>query len=261
MMMLQSFALVAPVPRTEDVGTDAVVTLLRDYDGKRVIAEDSLFVQIKSESVTEVVYEGDQVKWLFELDLPLFYASVDRKAGILRFFCAHELSEAYIMNHARKKVTIDFSDKGNWIDLMSADDERVKIGPPVMQWTLDDCAEPTMAWLFHRLIKDHVRIAKRNLATRKFGFVTYLGWETNQPLVEGLMKSSSSRPASEHMERLYNEMMPYFISWTISLTYSGEVAQMRDVEKLLANAKRAMLAIAERRAKNQTPGQSDEGHQ
>lgn len=36
-----------------------MITLLRDYDGKRVIAEDSLFVQIKSESATEVTYEGD----------------------------------------------------------------------------------------------------------------------------------------------------------------------------------------------------------
>lgn len=107
LVMLQSFALVAPVPRTEDVGTDAVVTLLRDYDGKRVIAEDSFFVQIKSERVTEVVYEGGEVNWLFALDLPLFYASIDRKSGTMRLFCAHELSEAYIMSHARQQVVID----------------------------------------------------------------------------------------------------------------------------------------------------------
>ena len=262
LVMLQSFALVAPVPRTEDVGTDAVVTLLRDYDGKRVIAEDSLFVQIKSESVEEVVYEGDQVNWLFSLDLPLFYASIDRKSGTLRLFCAHELSEAYIMNHARQKVVIDFADKEDWIDLMSPDDERVKVGPPVMQWSLNDCAELAMATMFHSIIKEHVRIARKNLATRQFGFVTYLGWETNKPLVEGLMKSSRSRPAEEHSERLFNEMIPYFTTWTTSLVFGdADVELLRPVEKLLAHAKEVMLARQARKAADKGSAHDDAGHQ
>lgn len=261
LVMLQSFALVAPVPRTEDVGTDAVVTLLRDYDGKRVIAEDSFFVQIKSESIEEVIYEGDQVNWLFALDLPLFYASIDRKAGILRLFCAHELSEAYIMNHARQKIVIDFSAKESWIDLMSSDDERVKIGPPVMQWSLNDCAEPATATLFHSIIKEHVRIAKKNLATRQFGFVTYLGWETNTALIEGSMKSSRSRSAEEHVDRIYNEMIPYFTTWATSLIFcNADIEQLRPVEKLLAHAKEVMLAMQARKAADNGSMQDDATH-
>lgn len=242
LVMLQSFALVAPIPRTEDVGTDAVVTLLRDYDGKRVIAEDSFFLQIKSESVGEVTYEDDQVKWLFDLDLPIFYASIDRKSCAIRLFCAHELSEAFIMNHERKKVVIDFSSKDNFIDLMSPTDERVKIGPPVMEWSLNDCADPEFANQFYRLIKDHVRIAKTNLKTRNFGRVTYLGWRTNEPLVEGLIKTSQSRPASEHLNRLYEEMMPFFTDWAIATMLDKRGDQLHEIEKLLKTVNKVLDA-------------------
>lgn len=71
LLLLQQVALVAPVPRTEDVGIDAVVTLHRAVDAKRLVAEDSLFVQIKSDSVTRIDYTGDEVRWLYALDLPM----------------------------------------------------------------------------------------------------------------------------------------------------------------------------------------------
>ena len=63
-MLLQSVALVAPIPRTEDVGIDAVVTLIRDFDSYRYLAEDSFFVQIKAKSVNSILFEKEQLKWL-----------------------------------------------------------------------------------------------------------------------------------------------------------------------------------------------------
>lgn len=64
LLLLQQVALVAPVPRTEDVGVDAVVTLHQAFDQRRLIAEDSLFVQIKSAGVDCIECSAEEVKWL-----------------------------------------------------------------------------------------------------------------------------------------------------------------------------------------------------
>lgn len=45
-LLLQSLALVAPVPRTEDVGVDVVATLLEDFDQRLFKATNSFYVQI-----------------------------------------------------------------------------------------------------------------------------------------------------------------------------------------------------------------------
>lgn len=236
-VMMQSFALVAPVPRTEDVGTDAVVTLLRKYDKTRLIAEDSFFVQIKSESVSDVTYEGDQVGWLYSLDLPLFFASVNQTTGTLKLYCAHELSEAYIMNHERTRFVIEFTDKSDWNDLPSRNDERVSIGPPVFEWTLSQCADSNVADRFYEIIKGHVQIAKDNLRTRKLGWVNYLAWTTNEPLKKGLLKSSRSRPPAEHLDLVYNEMVPCFTNWAFATIGVDASDQIREIEKLMASIK------------------------
>lgn len=76
--LLQSMALVAPVPRTEDVGIDVVCTLISEYDQYSYLAEDSFYVQIKSDSIREIEYSDVEVQWLTNLKLPLFVAVVDK---------------------------------------------------------------------------------------------------------------------------------------------------------------------------------------
>src|SRR5262245_38945897 len=78
MVLLKSIAAVAEVSRTEDVGFDAVATLLRPGHNDFLLAEDSFFVQIKSSSVRRIDYGHDEVAWLRELQLPFFIASVDK---------------------------------------------------------------------------------------------------------------------------------------------------------------------------------------
>ena len=75
--LLQSMALVAPVPRTEDVGIDVVCTLISEYDQYSYLAEDSFYVQIKSDSIREIEYSDVEVQWLTNLKLPLFVAVVE----------------------------------------------------------------------------------------------------------------------------------------------------------------------------------------
>lgn len=76
------------------------------------------------------------------------------------------------------------------------------------------------------------------------------------------MKSSRSRPAEEHSVRLFNEMIPYFTTWTTSLVFGdADVEQLRPMEKLLAHAKEVMLARQARKAADKGSPQDDAGHQ
>jgi len=63
--LLRGFSAVAPVPRTEDTGVDAVCTLLKPA-GQFLIAEDSFLVQIKAASVRVVEFRGDTYGWLLQ---------------------------------------------------------------------------------------------------------------------------------------------------------------------------------------------------
>src|SRR5947208_3278723 len=72
-LMLKAFAAVAYVPRQEDFGLDAISTLLRDDKNSRYLyAEESFYVQLKSESEKTISYDGDSIRWLKKLELPLF---------------------------------------------------------------------------------------------------------------------------------------------------------------------------------------------
>ena len=61
--LLRSLAFVAPVPRMEDHGLDAIATLFR-RDGAMLVAEDSFYVQMKAASKRTIKYVGQQATWL-----------------------------------------------------------------------------------------------------------------------------------------------------------------------------------------------------
>src|SRR5947209_6625730 len=75
-LLLKGIAAVAEVARPEDVGLDAIATLLRrDPDGN-CYAEDSFLVQLKAGSVTSISYEGHELMWLMAQTQPMFIGLV-----------------------------------------------------------------------------------------------------------------------------------------------------------------------------------------
>src|SRR5947209_3707201 len=75
--LLRAFAFVAPIPRPEDVGLDAVATVFRRQ--KRILfAERSFLVQSKAGvSKKPVKYSGAEVDWFRKLELPLYFLTVE----------------------------------------------------------------------------------------------------------------------------------------------------------------------------------------
>lgn len=238
LLLLQSVALVAPVPRTEDVGVDAVVTLIRDFDSRRYIAEDSFFVQIKSKSIKTVCFDRNEINWLLSLELPFFVASVDRKIGEVELYCTHRISDAVITNHERESIKIHLEPDQNKSEFVDPADENIFIGPPILKWNFNtlDCY-PNFFEHFYAIAKEHIKVSKESIRYRKFGLTPYLVWRTNEvPKLVG-SKSTLARNSEVNGDDVYDEMMPYFSIWLNELVRTRDFSPASDVVALLDEIK------------------------
>lgn len=86
LLLLKGIAAVADVPRTEDVGLDAVASLLRRDDDGNCYAEDSFVVQLKSESETTAEYPEHAVAWFTGQALPVFIGRVSLRDSRLALY-------------------------------------------------------------------------------------------------------------------------------------------------------------------------------
>lgn len=141
--LLRRFSFVAPVPRPEDVGLDAFCTLIRP-EGRRLFAEATFGVQIKTASTRKIDLTLDQYKWYAALDLPLFLMSVDLR------LCAAELRtmlSAFSTQPFQPEVvlTLDAPAQGERLaggGLVSpAGTARFWLGEPVLAFTAEEAGQ------------------------------------------------------------------------------------------------------------------------
>lgn len=229
-LLLQNVALVSPIPRTEDVGIDVVATLIRSFDGYKYIAEDSFFVQIKSSSVTEITFKDGQVKWLTELQLPFFIATVDRKTSTISLYSSHYLSDALVMNPNRKEITLDLTNASDYDCCDENESIKVPIGPCVISWSLETIeSNNNFINEFYQLLKSHILIAKKSIETRRVGVVELMSWETGkEPLVHGTkIKSAEGSKKSDDV------IAPYFSALIQKLVLGDDLFTTRSLYRLL----------------------------
>jgi hypothetical protein len=229
-LLLQSVALVAPIPRTEDVGIDVVATLIRKYDNYNYIAEDSFFVQIKSSSVTELQFEGDQVKWLQAVNLPLFIASVDKKASNIKLYSTHSLSDALVENPEREKINFKLLENytGDLSNIKGSID--LPLGPPIIEWSLNIVESiPDFGHQFYNLMKSHITLARKSIETRRVGYVDLAIWDTGMP-----PKVFGHKLKGTKSDSLVDDISaPYFSSIIHNLTFGQDIATTRSLYRLL----------------------------
>lgn len=176
-LLIQGLAVVAPVPRTEDVGLDVVATLLRQDGPYRVIAENSFYVQLKAQSTRVIKFTtAEQVKWLKELELPLMIGSIDLSRGAIDLFACHRLTQS-VIEHAPCtciELHLDAVD-----ETKAANDCRVlNVGPPILSWAVGDLSNPNFVSSMYAVLKPHLETAQRNIELRRSGRYEELSWIT-----------------------------------------------------------------------------------
>jgi hypothetical protein len=225
LLIMQNVALVAPVPRTEDVGIDSVVTLLEDHDQYSYIATDSFFLQIKtkvkakkkSQKTTqnrkkkkfEITYKKEAVEWLYNLELPFFVAVVDKEKQSLDLFCCHRISEAYLINKKRKKLILNFENYKESEFLNSGD--TVSVGPPILSISLSNCRSKKKKNEFIKVCKSHIKAEKLNLKLRESGVIYSLNWKKGEGVStnEIMPLKLNGVQSSDAMRKIYDHCNPY----------------------------------------------------
>jgi len=179
LLLLKAVALVAPIPRTEDVGADALATLLRPEGARELVAEDSFLVQVKAPSVQSIKYSTTHaVRWLTRLEIPFFIASIDVSTSSIALYPAHRISQVLLEGAYREMhLHLDRVDEG-----ASPPDVRyVNLGPPALTWSTSDLRSRDFSMRAYAILKSHISHQRRNIQLRSIGRYDIIRWDENQP--------------------------------------------------------------------------------
>lgn len=200
--LLRPFALVAPTPRTEDVGADAVATLTK-REGRRLIAEDSFLVQVKAASVRKLEFKDESLSWLRALRLPFYLLSVDLATSTLELrsiinACGHtDYPDCTSVTMYLEDTPFDLTD---W-------EMHVWLGQPILRWIPTDAADPAFQQLAYDILKTWVVFESENIGLRALGMTRGIGWETNRKPVPTGSYAIMHRP--EELQTVLQEVSPY----------------------------------------------------
>lgn len=260
LLLLQGIALVAPVPRTEDVGIDVVATLIR-RDGQTGIAESSLSVSLKSTSVRSVSFSGaTQVQWIKCLDLPFFVGSVDRRTGRIALYCGHGLTQVQIETVPCNSIELFLDEDGPKGKQEPADGRHLFIGPPVLTWGINDLVDDAFLTHAYLVLNAHLAIARRNLELCRTGRFEIPGWNTGEVPVVAKVRMISGGTDQQRLTKMMNLAMPYLSGCFAEADGSGESAlvdKILEVAKEMARLGSTVDPILQRRLANANEGSVD----
>jgi hypothetical protein len=181
--LLKAVALVATVPRQEDVGNDAFATLIRPEGSRRLIPDLSFLVQLKSASVTSVKYSGpDEMGWISALESPLFIGRVDLKQSKIELFTTLRLHQI-LLEDSYEGIEL-LLDPGNE-DSIEPNVRRANLGRPIHVWSVTDTAKPDFLAGSFAVLRPHIDALRRNRLLREIQVQNLFRWETGHPPTDG----------------------------------------------------------------------------
>ncbi len=166
--MLRPFAALAPVPREEDYGIDAIGTLIRRA-GRVYVAEDSFCVQIKTRTSAEFPLSGDGIRWLRELDLPYFPVVVDLNRATLSLFTVNHHRVAFAQDVLVPNITFTLDGDGH---------EDFPLGDPLMMWSLEEAAHSEFPKWAYSVLKPAIRVEAWNQIFAPARSIRFLNYQT-----------------------------------------------------------------------------------
>ena len=214
--LLRGIGAVAPVPRDQDVGIDAVVTLLRHDEGRRLLAGSNVFVQLKSSSIRSLVFHEDDIDWLHRLELPYFIGSVDQATSSIALFTVHTLTN--LGSRIQAQLFLDTTQGcincvenaaqfHEWLDLEEGTrTTKVYVGPPVLKWDIEDLRRPEFLAVSNHVLQAWVSLVHENRLLKTIGESKMAKWETGTPPQEdGSIGAYSQQDGTrDHAVKLVN---------------------------------------------------------
>lgn len=187
-LLLKGIAAVAEVSRQEDVGLDAIATLLRPDDDDNYYAEDTFVVQLKAESVASLRFDGHGLKWLVGQSQPVFIGLVSLSESTISLYPTIHVNHAVLALHA-EWVRVKFGTsnlpaflKGQkWMAWKGEEKNgaTVWLGEPLLKWSLDEIVDKDWVNRTYATLKRFLILARREIGLLELGQCSILDWSTN----------------------------------------------------------------------------------
>jgi len=215
--LLRTIAVVSDVPRQEDVGIDAVASLLRAEADGSLYAEDTFTVQFKSWSSQGIRLSAHEVDWFMSLSLPHFVGRVDRENARLDLFTTHFGRHAVLagsvkelqFNYDRQAAQQTVLESVGYAHYLKDDAAIAWLGEPVIQLSLcQDEVSPAQTYL---AMKSFLRAERIALQFAHLGVMTALAWETNKGIVGVRQVGFHGRRPDEGLPDLVGYAAPLMI--------------------------------------------------
>jgi hypothetical protein len=202
LLLLKGIAAVADVPRTEDVGLDAVATLLRRAADGNCYAEDGFVVQLKSCSTTSIQYRDHELSWLLGQSQPLFIGRVSLQESRITLYPTLHVNQAVLALNV-EQVAIEFGraehlegDQFSWTG-DGGPSATVWLGEPLLEWTVSDLTDETWLSSAYQIMKRFLGIARREHDLLSLGQCSELAWAKNdKDSIRSSFKMIKSHPGN-----------------------------------------------------------------
>jgi hypothetical protein len=186
------------------------------------------------------MYNKDEVGWLLQLKLPFFIASVDKSVSKIRFYSCRRMYDAFALDKNRESMTLIMASEETFktYDFIDKDNNDVFIGPPVIEWSVNDLMqnEHEVRKSFYEIIKEHIRIIHHSMELSEIGCGCTYVWKTNEmPELVGWKACNSS---DIDFEKLSEKTLTYLCK-TLDLWLQLENSDIiDDIESIICDYKK-----------------------
>lgn len=218
-VLLKSIAAVATVPRPEDVGIDAIATLLREGPDRMLVAENSFYVQLKKSGERKISYAGEAIRWLKALKLPFFVGIVRLEDAAIDLYGTHRLSQIMLEAIEWERLDLYFKPVDETKKATSTK-RATDIAPPLLTWSVHDLSNPDFLSDAYTRLKPYIEQEQRNIDYRPIGYLENIDWRPGDPAPNydaGTTTTGSGR--EEDFLHLLRSMRPHlsaFSLWALS---------------------------------------------
>jgi hypothetical protein len=214
------------VPHQEDYGLDLFCTLTQRRDGR---AEPYAYysVQVKSTRDPWIFDKPGSVAWILQYPAPLLLCTVDKKAARFSVYQLKARFQAAVMTQLPERLTLVPGEPGK-TDMTHRPaigwdaDGRVQMGPPILQFTLDQLLDDNTYQLIGRVLDYWIVNDLRNILRQQMGMRVASGppdYATNEvPPMSGFgtfsmtvvppeVQERAAKTAAEHLDWLGQTML------------------------------------------------------
>lgn len=192
--LLRAVGAVAPVPRDQDVGIDAILTLLERDQGRRLVSGSSVFVQLKSSSIRRIIFTPSDLEWLHQLELPYFIGSVDASDASIALYTVHEATRLFGTKSVTAELCLDLAPEcinpptntgpasEDWVtdNRDKTVQTKVYLAPPILAWTITDSQDREFLNSANEVLESWVTVSNENRLLHAMGESLTVSWKTGE---------------------------------------------------------------------------------